>query len=192
MAVTPSTMLPLGTPLPSFRLRDTVSGRMISSEELRDAPALLVAILCNHCPYVKHIRRGFVTFANEYRARGLAVVAVCANDAHSHPEDAPEEMAREARSLGFGFPYLHDETQETAKAFRAACTPEFYLFDAERKLVYRGQFDGSRPGNGLPVTGDDLRAAADAALEGRPVRPEQTPSVGCNVKWRPGNEPDYA
>lgn len=192
MALTPSTMLPLGTPLPDFRLRDTVSGRDVSPDGLRDAPALLVAILCNHCPYVKHVRQGFAAFAKEYQDRGLAVVAISANDPESHPQDAPEKMAEEARAQGYTFPYLFDPDQETAKAFRAACTPEFYLFDGARKLVYRGQFDGSRPGNDVPVTGRDLRAAADAVLAGRPVPADQTPSVGCGIKWRPGNEPDYA
>jgi peroxiredoxin len=192
MALTPSTMLPLGTPLPDFRLRDTVSGEPVSPGDFRDAPALLVAILCNHCPYVKHIRQGFAAFAKEYRERGLAVVALSANDPQSHPEDAPEKMAEEARAQGYTFPYLFDAEQEVAKAFRAACTPEFYLFDGSRRLAYRGQFDGSRPGNDVPVTGQDLRAAADALLEGRAVAQEQQPSVGCNIKWRPGGEPDYA
>lgn len=192
MALTPSTMLPLGTPLPDFRLRDTVSGAEVSPEDFRDAPALLVAILCNHCPYVKHIRQGFAAFAKEYEERGLAVVAISANDPESHPQDAPEKMAEEARTQGYTFPYLFDATQEVAKAFRAACTPEFYLFDGERKLVYRGQFDGSRPGNDVPVTGRDLRAACDAVLAGQWVPEEQTPGIGCNIKWKPGQEPDYA
>lgn len=192
MALTPSTMLALGTPCPDFALRDASSGRIVSRDDFRDASALLVAILCNHCPYVKHIRRGFAAFAKEYGERGLAVVAISANDPGSHPADAPERMAEESRRHGETFPYLFDAEQEVARAFRAACTPEFYLFDAERRLAYRGQFDGSRPGGDVPVTGRDLRAACDAVLEGRPAPPEQTPSVGCNIKWRPGRQPDYA
>jgi len=192
MGLTPSTMLPLGTPLPDFRLTDAVSGRVLGPADFADAPALLVAILCNHCPYVKHIRQGFAAFAREYAERGLAVLAISANDPESHPADAPERMAEEAEAQGYVFPYLFDETQEVAKAFRAACTPEFYLFDGERRLAYRGQLDGSRPGNDVPVSGEDLRAAADAVLAGRPAPAEQQPSVGCNIKWRPGHEPDYA
>jgi thiol-disulfide isomerase/thioredoxin len=191
MALTPSTMLPLGTPAPDFRLPDP-SGRLVARDEFADAPALLVAFLCNHCPYVQHIRAAFAQFAKEYVPRGLAIVAVNANDAKSHPEDAPPRMAEEIERVGYVFPYLYDESQATAKAYRAACTPDFFLFDRERRLVYRGQFDDSRPGNGRPVTGADLRAAADAVLGGRPVPAAQKPSVGCNIKWKPGNEPDYA
>lgn len=193
MALTPSTMLELGTPAPDFRLPDaTAGGRLVSRDGFREARALLVAFICNHCPYVKHIREGLARFAADYEGEGLAMVAISANDADSHPEDAPEAMAAEARAQGYRFPYLHDETQQVAKAFRAACTPEFYLFDADRKLVYRGQFDDSRPGSDVPVTGRDLRAAVDRVLSGRPVDPEQKPSVGCNIKWKPGAEPDYA
>lgn len=191
MALTPSTMLPLGTPAPDFRLPDP-SGKQVSLADFEKAPGLLVAFLCNHCPYVKHIQAGFARFAREQVARGLAVVAINSNDIRSHPDDAPPRMAEEAKRHGYVFPYLVDETQEVAKAFRAACTPEFYLFDAERRLVYRGQFDASRPGNSVPVTGDDLRAACDALLAGRPVSAEQKPGIGCNIKWRPGNEPAWA
>lgn len=192
MARTPSTMLALGTTAPDFRLPDPSSGRMVSRDDLRDAPALLVMFLCNHCPYVKHIREGLARFAREYRDRGLAMVAINANDVVSYPEDRPERMAEEARAAGYVFPYLFDETQAVAKAYQAACTPDFFLFDRDRKLVYRGQFDGSRPGNDVPVTGADLRAAVDALLAGRPISADQRPSLGCNIKWRAGNAPAYA
>jgi thiol-disulfide isomerase/thioredoxin len=191
MAETPSTMLALGTPAPAFRLADP-SGRVVALDEFADAPALLVAFICNHCPFVRHIRPGLARFAREYRERGLAVVAINANDVASYPADAPAEMAKEVVSAGYVFPYLYDATQEVAKAYRAACTPEFYLFDRDRRLVYRGQFDDSRPGNGRPVTGANLRAAADAALAGRAPAADQHPSVGCNIKWKPGNAPPYA
>jgi len=191
MAVTPSTMLPLGTPAPDFRLPDP-SGKLFSLGDFAEAPGLLVAFLCNHCPYVKHLRAGFAHFAREFQQRGLAIVAINANDAKTHPEDAPPRMAEEAKRQAYVFPYLYDETQEVAKAFRAACTPEFYLFDAGRRLVYRGQFDASRPGNAIPVTGRDLRAACDALLAGDPVAADQQPGIGCNIKWRRGNEPAWA
>jgi peroxiredoxin len=191
MSLTPSTMLPLGTAAPDFRLPDP-SGRIVSRDDFADAPALLVAFLCNHCPYVKHIRAGLAAFARDYQERGLAIVAISANDVASHPEDAPAKMAEEAKRAGYVFPYLYDETQAVAKAYRAACTPDFFLFDRARRLVYRGQFDASRPGNAVKVTGKDLRAAADAALAGRAIAAEQTPSIGCNIKWKPGQEPDYA
>lgn len=191
MALTPSTMLALGTEAPAFRLPDP-AGRTVALEDFRDAPALLVAFLCNHCPYVQHVREGFAKFAREYQAKGLAIVAINSNDAKSHPDDAPPAMAREIERFGYVFPYLVDESQSVAKAYRAACTPDFFLFDAARKLVYRGQFDASRPGNATPVTGADLRAAADAALAGRAIPADQKPSIGCNIKWKPGNEPDYA
>jgi peroxiredoxin len=190
MALTPSTMLPLGTPLPEFRLPDP-SGKLVASDDFAGAPALLVMILCNHCPYVKHVADGIARFARDYAPKGLAMVAICANDAAKYPDDAPARMAEEAQRRGYVFPYLYDESQAVAKAFRAACTPEFYLFDRERRLAYRGQLDDSRPGNRVPVTGADLRAAADAVLAGRPPPADQKPSVGCNVKWKPGHEPDY-
>lgn len=191
MALTPSTMLPLGTPAPEFTLPDTASGTLVSLADLHEHPALLVAFICNHCPYVKHIAEGFGQFARDYADKGLAVVAISANDVGHRAEDGPEHMAREVRERGYVFPYLYDESQAAAKAYRAACTPDFFLFDRDRRLVYRGQFDGSRPGNEVPVTGRDMRAAVDAVLAGRPVAAEQKPSIGCNIKWRPGNEPDY-
>jgi peroxiredoxin len=183
-------MLALGTPLPPFRLPD-LDGRLVSPDDVRDAPALLVAFICHHCPFVRHIRSEFARFAREYQARGLAVIAINSNDIDEFPEDGPDGMRQEARDAGYTFPYLFDESQQIAKAFRAACTPDLFLFDAARTLVYRGQFDGSRPRNTVPVTGRDLRAACDALLDGRPVTPTQTPSVGCNIKWKPGNEPKY-
>jgi len=191
MAQTASTMLPLGTPAPAFSLPEPATGESVSPDRFRDAPALLVIFMCNHCPFVKHIRDGLIQFARDYQARGLAIVAINANDVANHPGDSPENMAEEARTFGYPFPYLYDETQAVAKAYRAACTPDFFLFDANRKLVYRGQFDGSRPGNAIPVTGADLRAAADAALASQPALPGQKPSIGCNIKWKAGNEPEY-
>jgi thiol-disulfide isomerase/thioredoxin len=183
-------LLPLGTPLPSFELPG-LEGRPVSSDSFRDSPGVLVAFICTHCPFVRHIRHEFARFAREYAARGLAVIGIASNDVEAFPEDGPEGMAREARELGYGFPYLFDETQEVAKIFRAACTPDLFLFDRSGRLVYRGQFDRSRPGNGIPVTGEDIRAAADAVLAGRPVPPDQVPSIGCNIKWKRGNEPAY-
>jgi peroxiredoxin len=191
MAVTPSTMLTLGTVAPEFSLPDT-EGRTISIEDFKNAPALLVVFMCNHCPFVKHILSGLVELIKEYQAKGVAVVGINSNDVANYPEDRPEMMAGVAKKAGFTFPYLYDETQEAGKAYRAACTPDFFLFDKERKLVYRGQMDDSRPGSSIPVTGVDLRAALDAVLEGKPVREEQRPSMGCNIKWRKGNEPEYA
>ena len=191
MALTPSTMLKLGTPLPRFRLPDP-SGKVVSSDDFQNSPALLVAFICNHCPYVKHLRDGLAEFARDYQGSGLAMVAINSNDAANYPDDSPAKMAEEVEQAGYVFPYLYDESQEVAKAYRAACTPEFYLFDADRRLVYRGQFDDSRPENGRPVTGADLRAAVDALLAGQPIPPDQTPGIGCNIKWKPGQEPDYA
>jgi peroxiredoxin len=190
MVSTPSTMVPLGTEAPPFRLPN-VDGRMVSIEDFKDAPALLVVFMCNHCPYVKHILPHFVGLAKEYQQRGVAIVGINSNDVTGYPDDAPEKMAELSRTMGFTFPYLFDESQEVAKAYGAACTPDFYLFDSARRLVYRGQMDDSRPGNGRPVTGADLRAAIDAVLAGRPISADQRPSVGCNIKWKPGNEPDY-
>jgi peroxiredoxin len=191
MAATESTMLELGTLAPAFRLPD-FDGKPVAHDDFKDAPALLVAFICNHCPFVKHIRTEFANFAREYQRQGLAVVAINSNDTHAYPQDAPPAMAEEARSAGYTFPYLFDETQKTAQAYKAACTPDFFLFDSTRRLVYRGQFDASRPGNKLPVTGADLRAACDAVLARAPVPQDQKPSIGCNIKWKPGNEPVYA
>ncbi len=190
MAATPSTMPPLGIQAPDFTLPDAY-GKEYSLSDFREAPALLVAFICCHCPYVIHIRKELAAFAREYQERGLAVVAIASNDVTQYPQDGPEGMAREAEEAGYTFPYLFDESQEVAKAYRAACTPDLFLFDGERKLVYRGQFDESRPGSEIPVTGKDLRAAADAVLEGGPVPEEQRSSMGCNIKWKPGNAPDY-
>ena len=184
-------MLPLGTALPEFALRD-LAGAVVTSQQFAGQPGLLVAFICTHCPYVKHIQREFARFAREYRARGLAVVGIASNDAVSHPDDGPTGMARDAREQGYEFPYLYDESQTVAKAFKAACTPDLFLFDSHLRLVYRGQFDDSRPGNNRPITGADLRAAADAVLAGQPVPAGQQASVGCNIKWKRGNEPTYA
>jgi len=189
MALTASTMPDLGMRAPDFRLPDP-RGKTYRLDDFADKKALLVAFICNHCPYVKHLREAIAEFAREYRDRDLAMVAINANDVSKYPEDAPEKMAEEARLMDYVFPYLFDESQKVARAFRAACTPDFFLFDGDRRLVYRGQFDGSRPGNGIEVTGRDLREAVDAVLDGRPVRPQQKPSMGCNIKWKPGNEPD--
>jgi len=191
MAQTPSTMMmPLGAKAPSFELPDP-AGRIHSLVGVDGAPALLVAFICSHCPFVKHARAGFAALCEEYQKRGVAVAAIASNDAQAYPEDGPSGMAAEAKEAGYTFPYLFDETQEVAKAYGAACTPDFFLFDRDRRLFYRGQMDGSRPGNDVPVTGADLRAALDALLEGRPAPEVQRPSLGCNIKWKPGNEPVY-
>lgn len=190
MAATPSTMLPLGTVAPAFRLPNT-DGRLVSLEDAAGAPAVLVAFLCNHCPYVRHIQSALVRLARVAQSRGLAVFAISSNDVGQFPEDGPEKMREEAATAGYGFPYLYDETQEVARAYRAACTPDFFLFDRGRRLVYRGQFDASRPGSGLTATGSDLRAAMEAVLADQPVPADQKPSIGCNIKWKPGNEPEY-
>jgi len=179
-----SRMLALGTTAPSFQLTDTVSNKTVALQDLAASRALLVAFICNHCPYVKHILEGFVAFAREYGPRGLAVVAISSNDITTHPADSPGEMAKLAREKSFTFPYLYDEAQTVARAYEAACTPDFFLFDSDRRLVYRGQFDGSRPGGPQLVTGADLRAAADAVLAGKPVREKQIPSIGCSIKWK--------
>lgn len=191
MVMTPSTMiLPLGSKAPEFRLPDP-RGRTVALSDSEGSPALLVAFICNHCPFVKHVQKEFARLAREVQARGVAVVAINSNDVSRYPDDSPERMAREAERAGYAFPYLFDETQEVAKAYRAACTPDFFLFDRERRLVYRGQMDDSRPESGIPVTGADLRRALDAVLEGRPAPAQQKPSLGCNIKWKPGNEPEY-
>jgi len=190
MALTPSTMLPLGTAAPDFALPDT-NGKTVSPADFKGAPALLVLFICNHCPYVKHIRTGLAQLGKDYRPKGVAIVAINSNDVKKYPDDSPVRMKEEAAAAGYDFPYLYDETQAVAKAYRAACTPDFFLFDRDRRLVYRGQFDASRPGNGVQVTGKDLRAAIDAVLAGKTVTESQTPSMGCNIKWKAGNEPDY-
>jgi len=190
MALTPSTMLPLGTPAPDFSLPN-IDGGTVSLADVADAPALLVVFMCNHCPYVKHVAEGLAALARDYQSRGVAVVGISSNDVAAHPDDSPDKMKAEAAQRGYNFPYLFDEDQSVAKAYRAACTPDFYAFDRQRRLAYRGQMDSSRPGNGQPVTGADLRAALDAVLDGSGVSQEQTPSIGCNIKWKPGNAPEY-
>jgi peroxiredoxin len=183
-------MLPLGTTAPDFTLPDT-NGKTVSLANFKDKPALLVMFICNHCPYVKHIRTGLAQLARDYLPRGVGIVGINSNDVANYPNDSPAKMKEEAKSAGYLFPYLYDESQAVAKAYRAACTPDIYLFDKGLKLAYRGQFDDSRPGNGIPVTGKDLRAALDAVLAGKPVSPNQKTSMGCNIKWKEGNEPDY-
>lgn len=185
-----STMLPLGTSAPPFSLPDT-DGNTVSLNEFAGAPALLVIFMCPHCPYVKLIRQGLAGLAREYTLRGVGIVGIMSNDVRQSPQDSPQEMRREKEEAGYPFPYLRDESQAVAKAYHAACTPDVFLFDGDRRLVYRGQFDDARPGNGVPVTGRDLRAALDAVLDGREVPAEQTPSIGCNIKWTPGNAPAY-
>jgi peroxiredoxin len=191
MVKTLSTMLELGTGAPDFSLPDVVSGRTISLKTFEDAKALLVMFICRHCPYVKHVQEELARLGTDYQARDVAIVAISSNDAAEFPDDRPVSLREMAVALGFTFPFCHDETQDVAKAYTAACTPDFYLFDAARRLVYRGQLDDSRPDSGRPVTGRDLRAALDAVLAGRPVDPDQKPSLGCNIKWRAGNEPGY-
>lgn len=190
MAATPSTMLPLGTAAPIFSLPDT-NGNRVALSDFAGSPALLVMFICNHCPFVKHLRSALAQLGRDYQPKGVAIVAISSNDADAYPADSQAKMVEEHRDAGYTFPYLYDETQEVAKAFQAACTPDFFLFDKNQRLVYRGQFDDSRPSNGLPVTGKDLRAAIDAVLGGQPVTHEQLPSIGCNIKWRPNNEPNY-
>jgi peroxiredoxin len=192
MAETPSTMLPLGTPLPGFRLVDARTNRPVdAAEEARGKKGLLVAFICNHCPFVVHIRQELVRVAHEALDRGLAVLAVNSNDEASYPQDGPEAMRRLAEREGWRFPFLFDAAQEAAKSFRAACTPDLFLFDAQLRLAYRGQFDDSRPSNGKPVTGASLRAAVEAVASGRAPEAAQKASVGCNIKWKPGNAPAY-
>jgi peroxiredoxin len=190
MVKTASTMRKLGTPAPDFQLRN-VDGQMVGMRDFDDQPALLVIFMCNHCPFVKHVAPELTRLASDYLPRGVAIVGINSNDAATHPQDSPEQMVHEAEQRGYPFPYLYDETQEVAKTCGAACTPDFFLFDRERKLVYRGQLDASRPDNNIPLTGSDLRAALDAVLAGRAPPEKQIPSIGCNIKWREGNEPDY-
>jgi peroxiredoxin len=183
MPLTESTMLPLGTLAPDFALTDVVSGRVVQREEFHGQP-LLVMFICAHCPFVQHINKGIAALGIDYEFEPIAIVAISSNDAESHPEDAPEMLREQAFNEGFLFPYLYDPTQQVARDFKAACTPEFYLFNAEHELVYRGQFDSSRPGNNIPVTGVDLRNAIDALLVGQPIHADQKPGVGCNIKWK--------
>ena len=190
MVRTASTMLPLGTQAPEFALPDA-EGKTVSLGDFADAPALLVVFMCNHCPYVKHVADGLAKLAREYQARGVAVVGINSNDVASYPDDAPDKMAEEVERRGYTFPYLYDATQQVAVAYRAACTPDFFVFDGQRRLVYRGQMDDSRPESGLDVTGKDLRAALDAVLAGQPVPEDQKASLGCNIKWKAGGEPEY-
>ncbi len=191
MALTASTMLSLGTQAPDFQLTDVISGEMISLSTFAGKKALLVMFICRHCPFVKHVKEEIAQLGKDYIQRDLAIVAISANDAKNYPDDAPDSLKAMADELGFNFPLCYDESQETAKIYTAACTPDFFLFDAEHKLVYRGQLDDSRPSNGKPVTGADLRAAIEAVLAGKPVNSDQKPSIGCNIKWKPGNEPSY-
>ena len=190
MVKTASTMLPLGSSAPDFSLPN-VDGSTVSLSDLDDKVGLLVIFMCNHCPFVIHLREDLANFADEYQQRGLAIVGISSNDVENYPQDGPDKMKEEAETQGYTFPYLFDESQDVAKAYHAACTPDFFLFDKDRKLVYRGQFDDSRPGSDIPVTGQDLRAACDAVLAGEPVPAEQRPSIGCNIKWKAGSEPSY-
>ncbi|AFZ49263.1 thioredoxin family protein [Dactylococcopsis salina] len=191
MVKTASTMLDLGTKAPNFQLPDTVSGETISLETFADKKGLLVMFICQHCPFVKHIKSELARIGKDYVEKGLGVVAISSNSVETHPDDAPENLKAMAEEEGFNFPFCYDETQEVAKAYTAACTPDFFLFDRDRSLVYRGQLDDSSPGNDEPVNGKDLRAAIENVLADQPVNPEQQPSIGCNIKWAPGNEPPY-
>jgi peroxiredoxin len=184
-------MLPLGTTAPDFALPDAVTGKTIFLGDFKKSAALLIIFLCNHCPYVRHVQAGLTQMVKDLQARGVGVVGISSNDVANFPDDSPEKMCEEARRAGYTFPYLYDESQSVARAYRAACTPDFFLFDGAHRLVYRGQMDDSRRANNLPVTGATLRAAVDAVLAGKPVPPSQIPSLGCNIKWKSGNEPDY-
>ena len=190
MVRTPSTMLPLGTEAEDFSLTN-IDGRTLSFADVAGERGTVLMFICNHCPFVKHVANELAAIGYEYMPKGVGMVAINSNDVVSHPADSPEQMIHESEQRGYSFPYLFDETQEVAKAYGAACTPDFYLFDGNHKLVYRGQLDGSRPDSGVPVTGEDLRKAIDALLESRPLPQPQHPSIGCNIKWRPGNEPQY-
>ena len=191
MVLTPSTMLPLGTKAPDFQLPDVVSGEKISLTTFEDKKALLVMFICRHCPFVKHVQKELANIGKDYSDRSLGIVAISANDAEKYPDDSADNLKLMAQELGFNFPLCYDETQDVAKAYTAACTPDFFLFNGDRELVYRGQLDASRPSNELPVTGKDLRSAIDATLAEHKIDFEQKASIGCNIKWKPGNEPDY-
>lgn len=184
MVMTPSNMMPLATKAPDFTLPDTISGKIKNLTELKSDKATVIMFICNHCPFVKHIQHELVKLAHDYQAKGIGFIAISANDATGFPEDAPEKMRAVATQLGYPFPYLYDETQTVAKAYDAACTPDFFIFDKDLKSVYRGQLDDSRPGNSIPVTGGDIRAALDAILAGKPISEQQKPSIGCNIKWK--------
>ncbi len=184
MSLTPSTMIPLGTPAPDFSLPDTVTGKTVSLSDFKENKALLVMFICNHCPYVKHVAAELARMGRDYAGKSVGIVAISSNNVKTHPQDGPDKMALEAKAQGYTFPYLYDESQAVARAYSAACTPDFFLFDGAHKLVYRGQLDDSRPGGNAPVTGADLRAAIDAVLAGRPAPTQQRPSVGCNIKWK--------
>lgn len=186
-----SQMLELGTKAPKFSLTDVISGETYNLKTFRGNKALLVIFMCNHCPYVKLIKESLVEYATDYMPKGVGIVAISSNDVENYPKDSPQKMKEDAEEFGYPFPYLYDETQEVAKAYKAACTPDLFLFDEEHKLVYRGQFDSARPGNDIDPTGKDLREATDKVLAGEPVPEEQKPSIGCNIKWKKGNEPDY-
>jgi peroxiredoxin len=190
MVLTASTMLPLGTKAPAFTLTN-VDGRSVTLSDFAGAPAYLIVFMCNHCPYVKHIATELARLGRDYQSRGVAVIGINSNDVGTHPADSPEQMVHESESRGYTFPYLFDETQKVAQAYKAACTPDFYVFDNQQRLVYRGQLDDSRPDSGISVTGRDLRAALDAVLAGKPVAEPQKPSIGCNIKWKAGQEPAY-
>ena len=190
MSATESTMVPLGAPAPEFTLRDT-EGSLVSLQDFKNHKGLVVMFVCNHCPFVKLLMEALAVFGKEYQDKGLGVVAISSNDITTHPDDSPEKMAEVKRDFGYTFPYLYDESQEVAKAYKAACTPDFFLFDGDLKLAYRGQFDDARPGNDIKPTGKDLRAAADAVLAGEKPDPNQKPSIGCNIKWKAGNAPEY-
>ena len=191
MVLTPSTMLPLGTAAPNFQLPDVTSGKTVSLATFSDRKALLVIFMCRHCPFVKHVQKEFYKLQEDYKNKSLGIVAISANDVEKYPDDSPENLKAMAKELGFEFPVCYDATQEVSKSYTAACTPDFFLFDSDRKLVYRGQLDESRPSNEKPVTGRDLRTAIEDTLADKPVSIEQKPSIGCNIKWIAGNEPDY-
>lgn len=184
MALTESTMLELGTIAPNFALTDVVTGKTVRRDDASGQKALLVIFICAHCPYVKHVEKGLAALGKDYAGKPIGIVAISANDVATHPDDSPAKLKQQAETLGFSFPYLYDESQAVAHAYKAACTPDIYLFDADLRLVYRGQFDSSRPGNGIPVTGEDLRAAIDTVLAGKQVPADQRPSIGCNIKWK--------
>jgi len=190
MVAVNSVMLPLGTEAPDFHLKDT-SGRIVSRDDFRGQKGLLVMFICNHCPFVKHIQNELLKLTKEYQSKGIGIVGINSNNAEKYPEDSYDKMKEEVKKIGYTFPYLYDETQEVAKSYKAACTPDFFLFDENFKLVYRGQFDDSRPGNGKTIDGKDLRKALDCLLEGKKIPEHQRPSIGCNIKWKPGNEPEY-